>query len=101
MKRRFGREAAINQLIDHTLASIHQDPDGEILREMVRRGFLGFERLTDSRLEAELQMRGLSAAVPKQLLDEEEAEPADELEREIGEIVVPRFLRNPAEEGAD
>jgi hypothetical protein len=62
-RSRFGREAAINQLIEHTLESIHQDPDGQILRAMVRRGFLGFEELTDSRLEAELRSRGLSGAV--------------------------------------
>ena len=99
MERRFGREAAINQLIDHTLESIHQDPDGELLREMVRRGFLGFEGLTDGGLQAELQMRGLSAVAPAQILDEEEAEPEDE--QEIGEILAQRFVRSSAEEGAD
>jgi hypothetical protein len=101
MQRRFGRQAAIDQLVDHTLESIHQDPDGELLREMVRRGFFGFEGLTDSRLEAELQMRGLSSAPLPQTHDDEEAEDEPSDEHEIIDILSPRLLRSPAEEGAD
>ena len=60
MKATLTRDAVVSKLMNHVLESIHQDASGEVLRGILRHGFPGFERMTDSQLDSELQLRGLA-----------------------------------------
>jgi hypothetical protein len=103
---RLGRKAAIDRLVDHTLESIHQDPDGEMLRAILRNGFRGFERLSGPSLEAELNMRGLRVDSDLRGVEEDTEldsmdGPEGELARDLGEMVVPSHFRTTVLEDAD
>jgi len=82
------KEAAVLRLTDHVLETILQDASGELLRGMIRYGCQGFEHMSDSRLAAELRLRGLSepfdlAASNDDDLDDTEAA---ELESDLGDF---------------
>ena len=88
MEKKAGREAAVLRLMDHVLETIRQDATGEMLRGMIRYGFLGFEKMSDGQLAVELRLRGLSEpsdlGVPNDD-DFDSAESAD-LESELGDL---------------
>ncbi len=50
----------IDLLVANAVSSVSDDPDGTWLRLILRRGFNGFENMTEVQLRTELQMRGLA-----------------------------------------
>lgn len=90
MQETLNRGIVLEQLVAHALEAIREDDNDEWLRLILRRGFVGFENMSEPQLRKELEMRGLR---PHKLAEEDAAfeEDADgdaedgwELRRELG-----------------
>jgi hypothetical protein len=70
------RAAAVSRLLTHALQSIRHADESDWLRLILRRGFIGFEKMTDAQLLRELELRELVPPPPEfeSDFDEEEAE---------------------------
>lgn len=62
-KTTLDRQAALEQLIAQALDTIRADADDGWLRLILRRGFAGFENMTETQLARELQLRGLQPPI--------------------------------------
>ncbi len=88
MEKPGNKKAAMLRLTDHVLETIRQDATGEVLRGMIRYGFLGFEHMSDGRLATELRLRGLSVPSDLAVSNEDDLDNAEgaELESELGDF---------------
>jgi hypothetical protein len=59
LRNNLDRAAAVSQLLTHALQSIGAPGESDWLRLILRRGFVGFERMTDAQLLRELELREL------------------------------------------
>ena len=85
MEKPGNKEAAVLRLTDHVLETIRQDATGEVLKGMIRHGFLGFENMSEGRLATELRLRGLSEPSDSAASNEDDLDNAEgaELESEL------------------
>jgi hypothetical protein len=70
------RTAAVSRLLAQLLGAAERPAESEWLRLVLRRGFIGFDNMTDAQLRRELELRELS--VPALAEDEAFAEEDDE-----------------------
>jgi hypothetical protein len=54
-----GRTSMVERLVTHTAAAVSSDPDGEWLRFILKRGFIGYEHMSETQLRNELERCGL------------------------------------------
>jgi hypothetical protein len=59
LRNNIDRAAAVSQLLAHALQSIGNPGESDWLRLILRRGFVGFEKMTDAQLLRELELREL------------------------------------------
>lgn len=63
------RQDMVKRLVEAARAATERDETGEGVAALLREGFVGFDRMSDSRLRRELLFRGL--------MDYDEPEPGD------------------------
>jgi hypothetical protein len=64
-QREITREEKLERLVDHLMDEIRQDSTDTVLRSIVRRGFMGFQNMSEARLDSELRLRGPTSAPPE------------------------------------
>jgi hypothetical protein len=71
------RAAAVSRLLAHLLGAAERPAESEWLKLVLRRGFVGFDNMTDAQLRRELELRELSvpALALDEALDDEDDEP--------------------------
>jgi hypothetical protein len=94
-KATLDRQAAVEQLIAHALDAIRSDPEEGWLRLVLRKGFAGFENMSEAQLARELQLRGLQA--PAETSDDDPATLEDDfsddwdLSRDLPDAIAPQW----------
>lgn len=53
------RAGMVDRLVAHTASAVSSDPDGEWLRFILKRGFIGYEHMSEAQLRSELERCGL------------------------------------------
>ena len=77
------REDKLERLVDHLIDEIRQDSTDTVLRSIVRRGFMGFQNMSDARLDSELRLRGLTSGLPEQ---QEPDDVAEDMAQDINDL---------------
>jgi hypothetical protein len=58
-----GRNVMVDCLVAHTAAAVSSDPDVDWLRFILKRGFIGYEHMSEPQLRNELERSGLMKIV--------------------------------------
>jgi hypothetical protein len=58
-----GRNEMVDRLAAHTAAAVSSDPDIDWLRFILRHGFIGYEHMSKTQLQNELERYGLVESV--------------------------------------
>lgn len=66
------KRSMIDTLISHAMTAVSDDPEGTWLRLILRRGFTGFENMSEQQLRTELQLRGLADFEVQEEVDADE-----------------------------